>query len=134
MKVMAQWSRTVQRPMAIYLWHFTHSPAVARQIQAEGFRDNSSHEYGLRWPCFSLPWERKWEKTWGPALVVVWLEFDEEELAGYEQGGRGAAAGSGSIISYQIPPDILKIHTVKRRAYDNVDQVTRTSEADPEGP
>jgi hypothetical protein len=120
--------------MKSHLWHFTHSPAVARQIQAEGFRDNSIDEYDLRWPCFSLPGERTWEKSCGRALVVVWLEIDEQELAGYEQGGPGAAAGSGSIISYQIPPDIINAHTVERRAYDDVDQLTQSSEPDYEGP
>jgi hypothetical protein len=118
----------------IHLWHFTHSPAVARQIQAEGFQDKSSHEHGLRWPCFSLPGERNWEQIWGPALVEVWLEMDDQEFAGYEQGGRGAAATSGTIVSYQIPPDLINAHTVKRRAHDNADHLPWPSEAALNGP
>ena len=40
----------------------------------------------------------------GTGVVEVWLEIDEQELAGNEQGGQGAAAAGGSIISLSIPP------------------------------
>jgi hypothetical protein len=108
--------------MIVHLWHFTRRAEDARQIQAEGFRDYSSYEFGLRWPCFSLAGERRWEIERGPALVEVWLEIDEQELDGYEPG-RGD--DEDRTIFYQIPPAAINAYTVKRLAHDNADHIPR---------
>lgn len=114
--------------MNICLWHFTGRVEDARQIQAGGFREFSEGLWGLRWPCFSLAGERNWEPVWGPALVEVSLEIDEQELASYEQGGVGVSASRGLPLCYQIPPEVVNARTVRRQAHDNADHLPRTSE------
>jgi hypothetical protein len=117
--------------MAVHLWHFTHSADIARKIEAEGFLDRSSVEYGPRCPCFSLPGERYWEGTWGPALVEMWLDIDEQKLNDRSYYYRGPWPGEPGPPYYQIPTEVVNVCTVKRRSHANADHLPRSSEAYP---
>ena len=112
--------------MVIHLWHFTRRTEHARKIQAEGFRDHSSREYGTRWPCLSLAGERNWEVENGPAVVEVWIDIDERELADFK---RLSFNGQQDVIFYQIPPARLNVPGVRRLAHDNADHLPPSLEA-----
>jgi hypothetical protein len=104
----------------------------ARRIQDEGFLDHSSGRLGIRWPCLSLAGERAWESTWGPALVEVWIDIDQNLVD--TMFTRLARIGHRDIIFYQIEPSYLNAPEVKRLAHDNADHLPRTSDAYSECP
>jgi hypothetical protein len=113
--------------MKLHLWHFTRRIEDARKIQAEGFLDHSSGRLGIRWPCFSLAGERHWEIERGPALVEVWIDIDEQELAtDFTRHGRD---GQRTVVFYQIVPNRLNAPGVERLAHDNADHLPRSLEA-----
>jgi hypothetical protein len=114
--------------MEFHLWHFTHRAEDARRIQEEGFRDHSSGQLGIRWPCLSLAGER----AWGPALVEVWIDIDQQLVDIYFT--RFVRIGYHDILFYQIEPSFLNAPGVKRLAHDNADHLPRTSDAYPESP
>jgi len=118
--------------MKFHLWHFTHRVEDARRIQREGFRDHSSGQLGIRWPCLSLAGERAWEATWGPALVEVWTDIDQQLID--MNFKRFARIDHRDILFYQIEPSFLNAPTVKRFAHDNADHLPWTSDAYPECP
>jgi hypothetical protein len=112
--------------MLVHLWHFAGVAEYASRIQDEGFWDKSSYELGRRWPCLALAGERQWEKDKGPALVEVWIDIDEQELAMF---AGCVIDGRRTIVYYQIPPALLNAPGVKRLAHDNADHLPRTPDA-----
>lgn len=95
------------------LWHFTSKFACER-IQVGGFRAMTGRPI-----CFSLPGERHWENGRGPALVEVWFDFDDEELAGYRLA---TMHGGRTIPFYSIPADDINARARHMRFHENADR------------
>jgi hypothetical protein len=104
-----RWARVRPHRLSVLLGGDDPENRLVEEIPAEGF---GGRRHAVHVLCL-----------WGPALVEVWLETDDQEFAGYEQGSQGVAAASGTIISYQIPPDIINAHTVQRLAHDTADHL-----------
>jgi hypothetical protein len=79
--------------MIVHLWHFTATQNI-KSIREEGFRlgPNRPGNY------FSPAGDMSCKGAWGPGLVEVWLEIDEQELAGFKYG-----IGSDGVM--YIPAD-----------------------------
>jgi hypothetical protein len=101
--------------MIIHLWHFTWTVANAKRVRDEGFQRARDRD-----PCFSVPGETFWKESHGPALVEVWLDIDEQELAVYECG---VVDGGRHIVFYTIPVDVVNARKVEMHVYANADDL-----------
>jgi hypothetical protein len=96
--------------MILRLWHFVPLQD-AEQFQKEGFPVGELDGVPFRF-CLSHPGERYWERDHGPALLEVWLEYDERVIAGHLCAivADGRTIPFYSIPSEEINGNALRIH------------------------
>jgi hypothetical protein len=109
--------------MIFRLWHFT-SPRDAVQFQADGFPVGEYDSVPFRF-CFSHPGERYWERLHGPALLEVWLEYDERVIAGHVFS---IVSDGRTIPFYSIPSEEINGNALRMHVHETADGLPTVAE------
>jgi hypothetical protein len=102
--------------MIFRLWHFAPLES-ALQFQKEGFPVGQFDGVPFRF-CFSYPGERFWAQDHGPALIEVWLEYDEQVIAGHFFA---TVHGDRVIPFYSIPSEEINGNALRMHVHENAD-------------